>query len=215
MTKADVTIVDYGVGNLLSVQRAFENCGATVEITSNPEIIMESNRLVLPGVGAFPKAMKALENLNLIKVIFDYGQSNKPLLAICLGMQLLMDTSNEFGLSTGLGLISGKVIAIPKVSVVGETLKIPNIGWKNLLYSDNTNSISESILKNLEYVSSVYFVHSFMVQTSNPDHQLAHISYGGNIITAVIKKGKITGCQFHPEKSGTVGLQILKNFAGQ
>lgn len=212
MHSPEVTIIDYGVGNLLSVQRGFEYCGANVVLTANPELILASKRVVLPGVGAFPNAMKALNKLDLIPVIQELDTLGTPLLAICLGMQLLMDESDEFGVTAGLGLIPGRVVAVPVKTTAGDFQKIPHIGWAGLKPSIESQDWNGTILQDNVPEEAAYFLHSFMAQPSNQRNQVAHAIYGGHRISAVISKNKITGCQFHPEKSGEVGLKILRNF---
>jgi glutamine amidotransferase len=215
MTTPEITIIDYGVGNLLSVQRGLEYCGAKVTLTSDPEIILSSKRVVLPGVGAFPNAMKALKDLNLIPVIQELDKLNTPLLAICLGMQLLMEQSDEFGVTSGLGLIPGRVEAVPAKTKGGDFQKIPHIGWSALKPSAENQNWSNSLLQDIAKGDAVYFVHSFMAQPIDKANQLAHAMYGGHRISAVISKNRIIGCQFHPEKSGEVGLKILRRFLKQ
>jgi glutamine amidotransferase len=212
MKTPEVTIIDYGVGNLLSVQRGLEYCGAKVLVTSNPELILASKRVVLPGVGAFPSAMKALNELNLIPVIQELDDLYIPLLAICLGMQLLMDESDEFGVTAGLGLIPGRVIPVPDKTMDGVFQKIPHIGWTSLHPSGESKNWKGTLLQDNQPADAAYFVHSFMAQPSDQSHQVAHSLYGGHRISAVISKNRITGCQFHPEKSGEVGLKILRRF---
>lgn len=215
MSSTEVTIIDYGVGNLLSVQRGLEYCGANVLVSSNPRVILESQRVVLPGVGAFPKAMDALNKLKLGSVIQEFSLLNRPLLAICLGMQLLMDESEEFDLTPGLGLISGRVVPVPNVDTKGDTQKIPHIGWSPLQTTKPKKDWSGTLLEDNQSGDAAYFVHSFMAQPSNQENLLAHVDYGGDRISAVISKNQMTGCQFHPEKSGAVGLKILRRFVEQ
>jgi glutamine amidotransferase len=212
MSTSVVTIIDYGVGNLLSVQRGFENCGARVVVTSDPKVIRDAERVVLPGVGAFPNAMEALKRLNLIVTLQELNESKTPLLAICLGMQLLMDESEEFGVTSGLGLIEGRVVAVPSISTSGEMQKIPHIGWNALRPRVESHIWGDTLLRGNSFGDAAYFVHSFMAQPSDIRNQVAYAVYGGHEISAVISKNKITGCQFHPEKSGEVGLEILRNF---
>jgi glutamine amidotransferase len=212
MSTPVVTVIDYGVGNLLSVQRGFENCGAKVIVTSDPKIISAAKRVVLPGVGAFPKAMEALNGLKLIPTIRELEKLGTPLLAICLGMQLLMDESDEFGVTSGLGLIPGRVVAVPPQTISGESLKIPHIGWSAMHPPVGRQNWDNTLLKGNSFEDAAYFVHSFMVQPSDISNQIAHVMYGGHEISAVISKNQITGCQFHPEKSGEVGLKILRRF---
>lgn len=212
MNTPEVTIIDYGVGNLLSVKRGFEHCGAKVILTSDPNLILASQRVVLPGVGAFPNAMIALQKLNLVSVIKELAILGTPLLAICLGMQLLMDESEEFGLTPGLGLISGRVVPVPDKTVEGASQKIPHIGWSPLYNSCENSNWTRTLLQDNQLGDPVYFVHSYMVQPASPKNRVAHAMYGGHRISSVISKDRITGCQFHPEKSGEVGLKILRKF---
>ena len=212
MSTPNVTIIDYGVGNLLSVQRGFEYFGATVELTSDPEKILSAQRVVLPGVGAFPKAMQALMSQNLVKVIQELANKGTPLLAICLGMQLLLEGSDEFGQTAGLGLISGRVVAVPNTTIDGTIQKITNVGWSSINVSSTRSSWENTLLQDNKPGDAAYFVHSFMSQPSDQKNQIAYTNYGGHKISAVINRDKITGCQFHPEKSGPVGLKILGRF---
>jgi glutamine amidotransferase len=212
MESPEITIIDYGLGNLLSVSRGFEHCGAKVKITSNPKKILNSSRLVLPGVGAFPNAMALLEKYNLIETLKEYGKSGKPLLAICLGMQLLMDESEEFTRTVGLGLIPGRVVSIPSQDSLGATTKIPHIGWSPLRPSNLEERWSNTLLKDNDAGDSVYFVHSFQVLPEDPAHEIAYTKYGEHRISSVISKDSIVGCQFHPEKSGLTGLKIMYRF---
>lgn len=206
-----VTIIDYGVGNLLSVTRAFEHCGATVTLAHDAADIDRARHLVLPGVGAFADGMLGLRDRGLIEPIRRYAASGRPLMGICLGMQMLASTSEEFGEHEGLGLIPGRVRAISRVAVDGSALKTPHIGWSQLL-SPNRTAWAGSILTNVEPGSSVYLVHSYAVEPDDPAHLLAHCFYGGHRIAAAIRRDAVFGCQFHPEKSGRIGLQILADF---
>jgi glutamine amidotransferase len=212
MSAPKVTIIDYGVGNLLSVQRGFEHCGAEVTLTADPEKIVSSERVVLPGVGAFANGMQALNNLGLVEAIRELTQQKTPLLGICLGMQLLLEESNEFGITAGLGLIPGKVIAVPDTTRSGSRQKIPHIGWNALQTSNAKEDWQHSLLQDNKLGDAVYFVHSFMAVPTNPEHRVADCVYGGHKIAAIISRENVTGCQFHPEKSGDVGLKILRRF---
>lgn len=211
MSLSKVTILDYGVGNILSVKRAFEYCGSDVSLTSNPEEILNSSRLVLPGVGAFNNAMKILDQLNLIPVIKEVNNRKIPILGICLGMQLLFDASFEFEYTLGLGLIPGKVVPIPNRDNLGLPIKIPHIGWSSLHTEENL--WKDSLLEDIQPGDDFYFVHSFMAVPENNSDRLGNCIYEGNKILAVVKRENITGCQFHPEKSGELGLKILKRFS--
>lgn len=207
-----VTILDYGIGNILSVARGFEAIGADVNITSNIEGIKNAERLILPGVGAFASGIEQLRVNNFDSAIINLVNTGKPLLGICLGMQFLMDSSEEFGETDGLGLIEGKVIPIPSKSIDGDSLIVPHIGWSALEISGDNNTWDKSILTNTPVKSHVYFVHSFYSKPNNKEHLLAHCSYGGNNLSAVICRDNVMGCQFHPEKSGAIGLDILRAF---
>ena len=207
-----VTVIDYGVGNLLSVQRGLEQCGAHVTLTSDAEQILSASRIVLPGVGAFQNGMQALEQLGLIEVIQEIANRKIPLLGICLGMQLLLTESEEFGLTKGLGLIPGRVIPVPTHTLNGETQKIPHIGWSSLQYSNVEKKWDGSVLHDNQPGSAVYFVHSFMAIPDLGEHRVADCIYGGHRVPAVIACNQISGCQFHPEKSGEVGLKVLRRF---
>ena len=210
MKTPEITVIDYGVGNLLSVSRGLEHCGAKVNLSSDYDYILKSQKVILPGVGAFPNGMRALNQLGLDLAIKEVVKIGVPLLGICLGMQLLLDESEEFGLTKGLGVIPGKVVPIPNKSVNGEIQKIPHIGWNSLinLGTDWQNTILQETCEN----DAVYFVHSFMASPEKSEDRLADALFGGHKISAVIAKGNTTGCQFHPEKSGEVGLKILRNF---
>lgn len=212
MSKPRITVIDYGVGNLLSVQRGFERCGAEVVLTPDPEVITAASHVVLPGVGAFAIAMQALVERNLVPAIRELAKRGTPLLGICLGMQLLLDESEEFGLTSGLGLIPGRVVPIPTVAVSGEAQKIPHIGWNTLEYAVGRSGWQGSILTNANPGEATYFVHSFMSVPADPAHRVADCFYGGHRVAAVIARDQITGCQFHPEKSGKAGLLILRRF---
>ncbi|MCT7995229.1 imidazole glycerol phosphate synthase subunit HisH [Laspinema olomoucense] len=212
MKSPEVTVIDYGVGNLLSVQRALEHCGAEVYTTNQPSALLAASRVVLPGVGAFANAMAELERLQLVEVIQEVAQRGIPLLGICLGMQLLLDESEEFGLTQGLGLIPGRVIPVPHISTTGQPQKIPHIGWNNLVVFPGRENWRNTILETVEPGESTYFVHSFMANPLDVNHRIADCIYGGVSISAVIGRDHILGCQFHPEKSGEVGLKILRHF---
>jgi glutamine amidotransferase len=211
MVKSQVVIIDFGVGNLLSVQRAVEHLGAEGVCTSNAELIRNAERVILPGVGAFANAMHSLESLGLIGVVREVTARGTPLLGICLGMQLLLDESEEFGLTKGLGLIPGRVTAIPDRSLDGQVLKIPHIGWNELVLSEGCRW-KDTLLEDSNPGDAMYFVHSFMAVPDSPSMLLANCAYGGHLIPAVIRSENVMGCQFHPEKSGKLGLLILNRF---
>jgi imidazole glycerol-phosphate synthase subunit HisH len=212
MSSKGITIIDYGVGNLLSVRRAFEHCGARVTITSDPKLIERADRLVLPGVGAFPNAMELINRYELAQVVKDFATSGKPLLAICLGMQLLMDESEEFTKTAGLSLIPGRVVELPKTNSKAELIKIPHIGWSPIFPRDSIQDWQGTILSDNSPGNHVYFVHSFMASLVDHSNELAYTSYEGLRVPAVVNRDNIIGCQFHPEKSGEVGLRMLNRF---
>jgi len=212
MSACEVTVIDYGIGNLLSVQRGLEHCGAKVFLTKAPEKILSAKRVVLPGVGAFANAMKVLEKLDLVSVIQEVAQRKTPLLGICLGMQLLLNESDEFGTTAGLGIIPGRVVPLPKNTLFGAMQKIPHIGWNQLLVANSLSHWQDSILTDISPGDAAYFVHSFMAVPTNSEHRIADCLYGGHKIPAAIGYDQIIGCQFHPEKSGEVGLKILRRF---
>lgn len=211
----EVVVIDYGVGNLLSVRRALEHCGASVRVTSDPKLILAAPKVVLPGVGAFKKGMEELGRRGLDVVVREVATNGVPLLGICLGMQMLLDESDEFGMTAGLGLISGRVISVPTTSSDGHLQKIPHIGWNSLVLPRGRKSWQQSLLHDIKPGSAVYFVHSFMANPSSIEHRIADCLYGDLPISAVIGQNNVFGCQFHPEKSGDVGLQVLKNFLDQ
>ena len=167
---------------------------------------------MLPGVGAFGNAMQTLERLGLVEVIREIARCQTPLLGICLGMQLLLEESEEFVNTAGLGLIPGRVIPVPAQTLSGETQKIPHIGWNSLQSSGEISGWHGTLLQDNQPSESVYFVHSYMAAPSNPTHRIAECVYGGHLVSAAIGRDQITGCQFHPEKSGEVGLKILRRF---
>lgn len=211
MSQHDVVIVDYGVGNLLSVRRGLEHCGVSATLSSDPAEVLAASKVVLPGVGAFGNAMEALNELKLVSVLQTVAARGTPLLGICLGMQLLFDESEEFGTHRGLGIIPGTVKAIPNVSVEGESLKIPHIGW-SALEATTPTAWQGTCLADNRPGEAMYFVHSFMAVPEYPADHLASCHYGGHALTAVVGRGSVMGCQFHPEKSGESGLKILRRF---
>lgn len=207
-----VTVIDYGMGNLLSVTRALEHCGADVKMTVDPDVIRTSPRVVLPGVGAFGDGMAELRRQSLDEVVQEVAALGTPLLGICLGMQMLLDESEEFDLTSGLGLIPGRVEPVPTKTVDGHSQKIPHIGWNDLVLPLGRESWEGTILQEIKLGEAVYFVHSYMAVPSNSGHRIADCIYGGMRVAAAISRDNIFGCQFHPEKSGEVGLKILRRF---
>ena len=213
MSNAKIVVVDYGAGNLYSVKRALEVSGAkNISVSKDPTDILNADKLLLPGVGAFSDGIQGLKENGLDSVLLEFAVSGKPMLGICLGMQMLASISYEFGEYTGLDIIPGDIIALPELDKFGHPLKVPSIGWNSLQLHDDDQIIRESIIKSLTPEKFVYLVHSFYFSPTQNNHVLATYNYGGHTITAAVKKDNITGLQFHPEKSGEVGLAILSDF---
>ena len=206
-----VTVIDYGIGNIFSVSRALERCGAQVTLSADPAQIEAAPRLVLPGVGAFADGMRGLRERGLVEPLRRYAATGKPLLGICLGMQMLASGSEEFGDHEGLGLIPGRVLPVPDKTTSGQPQKIPHIGWSGLIKPAGTDWRG-TLLGGTPEGTAVYLVHSYAVVPDDPKHRLADCLYGGHRIAAAIRSGRIVGCQFHPEKSGDAGLAILSRF---
>lgn len=209
-----VTIVDYGRSNLLSVQRALEYCGATVEYAVTADEVAQADALVLPGVGAFADGMHLLRESGLARAVCARARQGVPLLGICLGMQFLFDSSSEGGLTPGLGLLPGTVEAIPAHTTQDQPLRVPHIGWAPLYPARQREGFLGSTLEAIPTESQVYFVHGYRALPTRQADRLADTLYGGHRICAAVQHGNITGVQFHPEKSGEVGLAILRTFLG-
>ena len=203
-------VVDYGIVNLKNIARGLEYVGGKVVTSVDPDRVLKADRVILPGVGAFGNAMKQLELYNLKNTILEYAKLNKPLLGICIGMQLLLTESYEFGFHEGLNLIKGKVIKIPNKK--NKEIKIPHIGWNELYPNNDKKEWKNKILNNSLIGKSFYFIHSFVCLTKNPSSTIAVCNYLGISIPAIISVGNIFGCQFHPEKSADNGLTVLRNF---
>jgi glutamine amidotransferase len=212
MLQNNLSIVDYGIGNIMSVRRGFEYCGANVCLASTEDEILAADRLILPGVGAFRDGMDALLRLGFLDAILAKAQSGTPILGICLGMQLLFSKSYEFGDTNGLGLIPGEVVGISKFLEDGHRLKIPNIGWRGLRYTEKGRSWENTILEDVTPEDEMYFTHSFTGLCDDEVNLLATSEYGGLDLAAVVCSQNIVGCQFHPEKSGEAGLRVLNSF---
>lgn len=199
-----IAIIDYGVGNLFSLKSSFAAIGAEVVVTADRETIEKADKIILPGVGAFEDAATKLRESGLVDVIKEQVKAGKPLLGICLGMQMLFEKSFEYGEHPGLGLIKGNVRPIS--DVIPETYKIPHIGWNALIFKKEN-----PLFKYITEGDHVYFVHSFYASDCD-DSVIATAEYGAEL-TAAVADGNVFGCQFHPEKSGAVGLNILRAFA--
>ena len=200
-----IAVIDYGVGNVFSLCRSLEAIGQSPVVTGDPEELRKADRLFLPGVGAFAYAAAKLRETGLDAVIKEEAAKGKPLMGICLGMQLLFEESYEFGRWEGLGLIPGKVVGME--GTIPPELKIPHIGWNRLLFPDRPR---HPLLKTVKDGDCVYFVHSFYAAECD-EAVIANAEYG-RVLTAAVAKDNVMGCQFHPEKSGTVGLDILRTF---
>ena len=210
-----VVLIDYGLSNLLSVQRAFEHVGADVEIARGPAAVLGAQALVLPGVGAFRDGMAGLKKLGLIGPIRQKAAAGTPLLGICLGMQMLFDEGEEFGLRPGLGLIPGRVVKLPARDAAGAPLRVPQVGWNGLLPPPGRADFAQRALRAVQPGGEVYFVHSYEAKPACPADRLADTLYGGRRVCAAARRGSVTGCQFHPEKSGEVGLSVLRQFLAE
>lgn len=197
-----LAIIDYDAGNLRSVEKAFALLGETPVITRDPQVLLQADKVVLPGVGAFGDAMEKLHQYELVDIIKKIIKNGVPFLGICLGMQLLFETSEESPGAKGLGVCKGKILRIPEQ----DGLKVPHMGWNSLHY-DHPGRLYRGIPED----SYVYFVHSYYLKAEQPEIVVASADYAANI-HASIEQGNIFGCQFHPEKSSDVGLAILKNF---
>lgn len=199
-----VGIIDYGVGNLFSLQSSFGAVGEEAFVSSDPNALAKADRLILPGVGAFEDAANKLRASGLDSFVLEQAAAGKPLMGICLGMQLLFEESHEYGVHKGLGLLRGQVVGME--GRLPSELKIPHMGW-NQLKKTNPQSKLFATVGDGDFV---YFVHSFYAQ--NCEDSLAAVTEYGAEITAAVEKGNVFGCQFHPEKSGNVGLEILRSF---
>lgn len=209
MPSRDVTIIDYGIGNLRSMEKALESVGARVVRTDSPDVLDRSERAVLPGVGAFGACASEIRRRGLIEPIRAFAASGRPLLGVCIGMQLLFERSNEQGDHEGLGLLPGSVTRFDFGSngASAERLKIPHMGWNAVAWTRE-----DRLLEGLDAVPYFYFVHSYHARPAIGSDTLGTSTYG-HPFAAVVGRGNVYGVQFHPEKSQRNGLQILKNFA--
>nr|WP_294678834.1 imidazole glycerol phosphate synthase subunit HisH [uncultured Blautia sp.] len=198
-----IGIIDYDAGNIKSVEKALQYLGQETVVSRDPEVLLKADKVVLPGVGSFGDAMEKLHNYGLIPVIHRIVDKGTPFLGICLGLQLLFESSEETPGAEGLGILKGRIVKIPP----SEGLKIPHMGW-NSLHLQNSGRLFQGISED----AYVYFVHSYYLQAEEPEIVKATTQYS-TCIHASVEKGNVFACQFHPEKSSSVGLQILKNFA--
>lgn len=197
-----IAIIDYDAGNIRSVEKALISLGQEVKITGDPKEILRADKVILPGVGAFGDAMENLNRSNLVPVIQEVVKKGTPFLGICLGLQLLFERSEETPGVEGLGILKGEILRIP----AAEGLKIPHMGWNSLHFENDGR-----LFRGIPEQSYVYFVHSYYLKAEEEEIVKASTEYGTHI-HASVEKGNVFACQFHPEKSGEVGLQILKNF---
>jgi len=204
---SNTIVVDYGVGNLHSVVKALRHEGADVVVTSDPAAVMSASRLVIPGVGAFGDGMRELRERKLVTPILEYAASGRPLMAICLGMQLLLSSSEEFGEHAGLGIIPGTVTLIPRVP----GLKVPHVGWSRVEPTPG-GTWSDTPMADVTSPAMMYFVHSYAAIPRDREHWLSQTTYGELTYASAVVSKKTYGFQFHPEKSGPVGLSIVRRF---
>lgn len=203
-----IAIIDYGMGNLRSVQKGFEKIGAEAVVTGRPADLLTADRIVLPGVGAFRDCIHNLKQGGFVEPILQVIQQGRPFMGICLGLQLLFSESEEFGLHQGLGVIPGRVTRFPEgMTLAGEKLPVPHMGWNQIDLQGDA-----PLFNGIQNGTNVYFVHSYYVTPDDPAVVAATCSYGISFCAA-IRKNNIMAVQFHPEKSQAIGLQMLKNFA--
>ncbi len=205
MKKKNITIINYGLGNIYSIKNVLKKLDCNVSFSNNKNKILKSDGLILPGVGSFRKGMAEIKKRKLVETINQFALLNKPLLGICLGMQLLLNTSTEFGFSKGLGLIDGKVEKLSNKN----NIKLPNINWLNLKKKKYNNKNILNYINNRDYF---YFVHSFVCKIKNEKDIISYSEYHNNKFVSVFKHKNIIGCQFHPEKSSLSGIKFYKNF---
>ena len=214
MTNAtSITLVDYGMANLLNVARAFEHCGATVRVVETAAEIPAAERLVVPGVGAFRDCLEEMRQRGFDDALRRYADSGRPLLGICVGMQALFEVSEEFGEHPGLGILPGRVQPVPRLDADGAAQRVPHIGWSHLVEPEGGRDWAGTLLAPFGgRQPAVYFVHSFAAQPANPSDRLADCLYGGQRICATVQRGNLMATQFHPERSGEAGLEIVRHF---
>jgi glutamine amidotransferase len=205
-----VTVLDYGIGNLLNVLRALEHCGASPKVVAHAnEADGDVSRLVLPGVGAFGDGMGELRARGFDDLVRRFADTGRPFLGICVGLQMMFEASEEMGEHAGLGLLKGRVRAIPATGLDGEPHRIPHIGWRPL---EAARDWRGSILEEVAPRERAYFVHSFGADPADPQVRLAEVDYDGRRICAAVQHENLTGCQFHPERSAHAGLGMLHRF---
>ncbi|MBX9853820.1 MAG: imidazole glycerol phosphate synthase subunit HisH [Cytophagaceae bacterium] len=206
-----IAIVDYGIGNLFSVLKACEFVGLNAKVESNIDSIMTADAIILPGVGAFRNAMENMRSLNLDKAIIDFSKTGKPVMGVCLGMQLLMSESEEFGLTKGLNIIEGICKKFPN-EINSVEIRVPQIGWNSIYSANNQKKFDNLLLDNISNGELMYFVHSYYVIPENKENIFTITDYQGLRYCSGIRKDNIFAFQFHPEKSAHKGLLIYQNF---
>lgn len=206
-----VGVIDYGVGNLRSVSNALRSIGADPIVSDHPKTLLGCSRIIFPGVGAFGFGMQALKKKGLDDVVLEAANSQTPLLGICVGMQLLFESSTEFGHNAGLGILKGHVDCLSESFDAEHSARLPNVGWSALNVHDNLEGLGANLVNGLAANSRYYFIHSYRAAADN-QNTIATSSYQGRSFAAIVSKGSVVGTQFHPEKSGPNGLAMLKNF---
>ena len=210
--KLTVAIIDYGLGNLFSVNSACEKVGLQAFITSDASAVKNADAVILPGVGAFGNAMESLRETHLLDAVLDFVKTGKPFLGICLGMQLMFSESEEFGANKGLDLIKGRIIKFPERNANGNIIRVPQIQW-NRIYPNSKAVWDKSLLKNIEEGAYMQFVHSYYALPEDKDTILTYSEYEGCRYASAIIKDNLVGMQYHPEKSAVQGLKIYENWA--
>lgn len=208
-----ITLLDYGMCNMLNVARAFEHADADLHITEDPNDVASADRLVVPGVGAFQDSINEVNARGFGDAIRRFAETGRPLLGICVGMQILFEASEEFGEHAGLGILPGRVRAIPNVTIEGAPQRVPHIGWNHLVPPEQGRDWEGTLLAPMKGRDpAVYFVHSFAAQPANPADRLADCVYGGHRLCAAVQRGNVMATQFHPERSGRTGLEVVRHF---
>ena len=215
MSKKTVAILDYGMGNLFSIQNICEQIGLEVKVTADKATIQDAAGLILPGVGAFGKAILRLEELDLLNEIVAFTKSGKAFLGLCLGLQLLFERSEEFGEHAGLGVVKGDVVRFPNKTTEGDIIKVPHIGWNNISLPEHLNDWAKTSLAGIDSNEYFYFVHSYIIRPSSKEIILANCTYRGVEFPCGIEQENITAYQFHPENSAAQGLRVFSNFAAK
>jgi len=207
-----IGVIDYGMGNLYSVEQALLRLDCEVFITSNLDTLDQMDGYILPGVGAYPDAMSRLSELGIDNYIKQLAKTNKPLLGICLGMQLLYESSQENGLTVGLGILTGNIQKFEGTDSQKQRVRIPHMGWNPLSFTHQPKWLHDL---EKEDSTHVYFVHSYVAQNTQTDEVIASSTYAGQFVPGLVQKDNFTGMQFHPEKSGTFGKYLLNQWVGQ